>query len=209
MVKAAYEGTCKELMLLVQLKFDHPGKAALPKSEVKGWKGLVRTGYAREGRTHIHLKSFNKRGLTVKIKEEWLSQDPNMIVFMVLQAYKLRCLSLSGRTRGAQKRNRRLVANENSGGVCLDMMAEMFRKTKQWASWMRKRIEKAGWAVYSRRWVECSEADAYACKMVGEGGRVSRAGKREVASQARLMVHPHFKWSFRRKTVKRRAILCR
>lgn len=197
LVKAARENKVRQLMMLIRLKMEHPGKAALRKADVPKWKQIVKAGYSREGRTHVHLASFNKRGLTVRIKKEWLDQDPLTVAFMVLQAYKLRCVSLTGRTRQARKRNLRLVVNENSGGVCLDMMAAMFGRTRQWASWMRRRIEKAGWAMYSRRWVACSESEAYICKQVGQAGRVSRSGFREVASRARLNEHPLFKWSYR------------
>lgn len=199
MVKAAREGTVKQLMMLLRLKRDNPGKAALPKKDVPKWRALVKAGYAREGKTHIHLSALTGRGLTVKIESEWLDLDPLTVAFMVLQAYLIRCVSLTGRTRQARRRNLRLVGNENSGGVCLDMMAGMFGKTRQWASWMRRRIEKAGFAVYSRRWVACSESEAYICKQVGQAGRVSRGGYREVASRARLTVHPLFRWSFRRR----------
>jgi hypothetical protein len=197
LVSHAKNGSLEALWAFFKAKADYP-RGYAPKKEIKKFKAIVASGLAREGKTHIHfVKNSSFKGKLLVTIEHWmLNERPQDIAFMLLQSYFLRTQSLKGRRKHEIIRNIRMVCKDDSGGVCLDIMAGYFGKTKQWASWMRKRLEKRGWCSYTRRHKQVSKEEVAVAKEIGLGGLYSfRHGFRvkEITSSCNQAYLPVFK----------------
>lgn len=197
-------GSIKQLFKAIEWKFYAGSRGAISKDECPDWAMLVLYGFAREGNTHIHLNNLDLGGHVVLFEEGWLKHDPMMIAAWIIQAYFLRMAYLDGRGKAGRKAHLRLVSKLDCGGMCVELLAAAFCKTKSWASKMRRKLEKAGFCTYKRRFTWASSKEAQAARLAGEGDRYIEVGKigkylKEHVSECTMLAGLDFRAPYRGK----------
>ncbi len=171
------------------------GWGAIPKGMCPYWRLLVRHSFAKDGNTHIHLKKSIGDGASryVAIPLSLLDVDPITATAYVVQHLFLRVAHLHGQSMGARERNRRLGANANCGGMALHLLAGAFGRTKQWASYIRRKMERAGLCVFQRRYREMSAEEAKAARYFGSTAHFATGGRgfEELVSECTELVPMH------------------
>jgi len=195
----AKAGTVKQLFKAVKWKLYAGSRGAISKDECPDWAMLVLYGFAREGKTHIHLETLDLGGDTFLFKAEYLNQNPVVIAAWIITAFFLNIAKIGGRTIESRKAHLRLVSNLDCGGMCNDLLAAAFNRTKSWASKMRRQLEQAGLCTYKRRLTVVSKEEGDIANLIGEGDRYIRTGAkcgkylRERVSECITISEPEFK----------------
>ena len=195
----ARHGSLNQLWKAVEWKMYAGSRGAISKDECPDWAMLVEYGFAREGKTHIHLETFNLGGNTFLFRAGYLDQNPVVVAAWIITSFFLNIAKIGGRTIEARKRHLRLVSNLDCGGMCNDLLAAAFNRSKSWASKMRRKLELAGLCTYKRRFTMASKEEGDVAKLIGEGDRYiptgAKCGKylKERVSQCTTILEPEFK----------------
>ena len=130
------------------------GRDYIAKSECKNWLEIVSAGYAYESTNHIHFHKLKRdtTGNEVRIDTRYLSLPPVESLVLLVHAFYLRISEIPGRKRTSRLAHLRLLGSRHRGGMCLTELARFFNRTKQWASQMRKKLEKLGLCSFKARW---------------------------------------------------------
>jgi hypothetical protein len=88
--------------------------------------------------------------------------------------------------------------------MCNELLGAAFNRTKTWASKMRRRLEKAGFCAYERRFSWATNEEAQVARLIGYGDRyieVKKAGKylKEHVSACTLVTGLEFRSPYRGK----------
>lgn len=187
--------------MLVRAKFD--GRPVIPATEMDLGK-LLRLDWAGTDGERYFIRSFEflekkyGRSQRVRFFKDWLDLDIRTICFWVIMVFHLRIHG--SQTRSQQKGRRHLQPCEHNGGVSLSLIAKWFGRTKQWASYMRRKCEAEGLLRFSRRYKQVPRWEAEArefCEdlspvfyLPGKGSRLFR----EITSRCTVLYNVEFKW---------------